>query len=512
MSDKLIVSNRGALRAKYGATGLARVRAALRKLIAADRRRGLVSVVVFLDDARAMRARRARAVVDPADGQATKAAIDALYRTEKPDYLLIVGAHDVVAHQPLRNPLFEPPEDPDRHAFSDLPYACDAPYSTDPAKFVGPTRVVGRLPDLTAATSPRDAAYLIGLIATAAGYRSRPPEHYAQHFALSARSWERSSQRNLFDIFGDSSELRTSPPHGPRFGAGTLGAPTHFINCHGNEGTPEFQGQFRRDFPIALSTRSIAGKIARGTIAAVECCYGAELYAAGVIGTDLPICQSYLAQGAYGYFGSTTIAYGESRTLAAADLIVQHFLLAVLEGASIGRATLIARQRYAEESTELDPTDLKTLAQFTLLGDPSVHPVKVPDPALVPKGVDSVAARRGSRRERRAKLAAMGRFLKATKPTASRAQATYAPPPAVRRALDGIARNAGVDDGSRFRMFPVRRPARATGPQGKAAGFARRYFVAVQKPRGVGTAPRVLAIVARDVGGRIVNFRVYERR
>ena len=58
MTDKLIVTHGGALRRKYGAAGYREIRAAIRRLIAADRRRGLAAKLVLLDDARAMRVRR----------------------------------------------------------------------------------------------------------------------------------------------------------------------------------------------------------------------------------------------------------------------------------------------------------------------------------------------------------------------------------------------------------------------------------------------------------------------
>ncbi len=40
MTDKLIVTNKAALRAKYGAAGMRRVSAAITAMVAADRRRG----------------------------------------------------------------------------------------------------------------------------------------------------------------------------------------------------------------------------------------------------------------------------------------------------------------------------------------------------------------------------------------------------------------------------------------------------------------------------------------
>ena len=518
MTDKLIVSNQGALRQKYGRAGLSRIKTALDRMIAADRKRGLATRVLYLDDASAMRAGHAPVVSDPVDYAATKAAVDAVFRAESPDYLMLLGAPDVVAHQPLANPLFDPPDEPDRYAWSDLPYACAGPYSHDIASFTGPTRVVGRLPDLTGATDPAQAAHVVSLLASAAGYKSRDAEDYAPYFALSAFTWSICSGRNLFEIFGNRSGLRTAPPSGPRFGAAALAPLAHFINCHGDEGADYFQGQKGRAYPVSLSTRTVDGRITPGTVAGVECCYGAQLYAADLIGIDIPICQSYLAQGAYGYFGSTTIAYGESRTMSAADLLVQYFLLEVFGGASLGRAALRARQRYVREIVDLDPTDLKTIAQFTLLGDPSVHPVRT--------DTDSVGQRQ-RRRERRAKLASEGAHLQASRATASKAAKLPTLAPHVHRALAKIAKESGIRTPGRFRMFTVRPPVAPVADHPKSAAgrkvapradavridtAGRRFFVAIEKPPNAGRGPHAIAIVVKQVLGKIVDVRKYEQR
>src|SRR5512145_948652 len=148
MDDKIIVTNRSALTMKYGSKGLATIRTALRALIAADKKRGIQSRVVYLNDRAAMKRIGGKPVTTPADPRENKEAIDALFKSLTPDYLMILGAPDVVPHQDLDNPAYDPRDDDDDHAWGDLPYACDASYSRDPARFVGPTRVVGRLPDL----------------------------------------------------------------------------------------------------------------------------------------------------------------------------------------------------------------------------------------------------------------------------------------------------------------------------------------------------------------------------
>ena len=169
MDDKVIVTNRAAMLRKYGAKGVAAVEKALKALLSADGKRGIRSRVVFLDDAATMKKLKGKPVTNASDPRQAKAAVDAVFRALDPDYLMILGAPDVVPHQDLKNLA----GDDDAVAWGDLPYACEAPYSRNPETFIGPTRVVGRMPDLSGAREP---SYLLGLLRTAAGYERRPQQ------------------------------------------------------------------------------------------------------------------------------------------------------------------------------------------------------------------------------------------------------------------------------------------------------------------------------------------------
>src|SRR5713101_7104466 len=62
-----------------------------------------------------------------------------------PQYIVLLGAVDVIPHQDLQNPAYNPgrpDDDPDQIVPSDLPYACAAPYSQNAADFIAPARVV----------------------------------------------------------------------------------------------------------------------------------------------------------------------------------------------------------------------------------------------------------------------------------------------------------------------------------------------------------------------------------
>ena len=105
MDDKIIVSNRAALTAKYGSAGVGKIKQAVTALIAADAKRGIKSRLVYLDDAVAMKSFKGKAVTDPVDPRQNKEAIDAIFKTGDPDYLMILGAIDVVPHQDMANPV-----------------------------------------------------------------------------------------------------------------------------------------------------------------------------------------------------------------------------------------------------------------------------------------------------------------------------------------------------------------------------------------------------------------------
>ena len=205
--------------------------------------------------------------------------------------------------------------DPDQCAYGDLPYACDVPYSKQPEKFLGPTRVVGRLPDLTGANN---SAYIINLLERVANWTLGMPEDYADFFGLTAAVWQESTKLSLRNIFGTHSGIKLSPPDGPAWGT-ILKHKAHFINCHGAPGNPAYYGQHGNSYPIAHEANRVKGKLTSGTVATGECCYGAELYDSFELNEHPSIVNTYLESGSYGFFGSSTIAYGPAIGNGAAD-------------------------------------------------------------------------------------------------------------------------------------------------------------------------------------------------
>lgn len=480
-SKKIIVTNQSALRAKYKGAGWKALAAALEALIAADAGRGLETEVVFLDTRAGMK-RFDAAAVDPLEPRLAKKAIDAIARATRAAYLMILGAPDVVAMQPLRNPT----DDEDLDVPSDLPYACDARYGRDIEKFLAPTRVVGRLPGIMGDT---DARYLVALIERAARWSAQHPRRYQRPFGVTAEAWRGSTDKSLRKIFGSSAGLELSPQAGPRWKKGLLGRLAHFINLHGAPSSSAFYGD--PGFPEAHRSDELVGLVREGTVVVAECCYGADLYVPTEhIGTS--ICNAYLGEGAYAFLGASTIAYGPSDENGAADLVCQYFFQHLLEGASTGRAMLQARQDYLRTQAPFDPIDLKTVAQFHLLGDPSIHPVK---PARSARRVSRpwmVAPDPAARAKRRDQLQRKSVTIAAGSASV-RSRADSAPDPDMQAVLARLCRERGIEPTGKVSSHVVQPAARPELAHGKwarsAAGGGSTYHLVPGRKPHVVTAP-----------------------
>ncbi|UYQ91327.1 hypothetical protein MKQ68_14635 [Chitinophaga horti] len=402
-TEKLIVTNLAALTRKYGSKHKS-ILSDLKLLQASDKKRGLGTQLVFLDKAADMQKFKAKAVTDPANAKQNKDAIDALYKHFSPDYLLIVGAQDVVPFQLLNNLLYSE-DDGDQKVASDLPYACEASYSVSAAKFIAPTRVVGRLPDIPGGSDP---AYFHALVQDVINHQPGSDKDYKKYFSVSVSEWQKSTEESLRNMFGEHSSLFISPVKGPKWTSSQFKPKTHFINCHGSLDDPAFYGQKGKVYPEAVNATLLAKKVTPGTIVAAECCYGAQLYNPQLTEYDQPsMANTYLQHHALAFVGSSTIAYGPAEGNGLADLITQYFLVNVIKGASTGRALLEARQRFLDEmGPTLDPYELKTIAQFYLLGDPSVTVVSTPKTTATLRSIDA-----NTRINRRDGLEAKGRML-----------------------------------------------------------------------------------------------------
>ena len=501
--DKLLVTHTGALRRKYGSAGAASVRSALDALVAADAARGLVGRVLLLDNATSMRAVGTTPVAD-GDWVATVRAIDLACARYVPSYVAIVGATDVVPQARMRNPFVGIGDDGDSYVPGDLAFACDLPASwtstatgtIDPGDLLAVTRVVGRVPDLVGATDP---SMLLAALATAATYTQRTARSYQRVFALSASVWKGSTTQSVDLLPGPAPAVQLSPPAASPWSMGALGPRVHFVNCHGGSTTPDWFGQSSGGAidTVALRPEDVDGRVVAGTVVAAECCYGAMHLPPADLGGRVPMMWAYLRSGAYAGLGSSTTAYGPADGNGQADLLCRYFLAGVLAGASTGRALLDARQQFIRESGSMAPEDLKTIAQFDLLGDPSLQPVTVARGGAHAAPTLLASAARAPQldlAQRRAVLAASGRALAAVVPRAGRPRRTSS--------VDAteLAVSAGLGAGQ------VMGPARTFGERLPAARSRLSYHVVPVRARG-----RRGFVVARDTDGQRATRTIWSR-
>ena len=127
-SIKLSITVGASLAARYDKAALKRIDKALDAWVAADAKRGVTTLHVALDDAKAMKKLGVAALKGKPSAAKVKRTLDALYRKLQPDYVVLFGGHDIVPMFVVENPSYDPNGDDDREVPTDNPYACSTPY------------------------------------------------------------------------------------------------------------------------------------------------------------------------------------------------------------------------------------------------------------------------------------------------------------------------------------------------------------------------------------------------
>jgi len=399
-SVKLSVTVRSNLARKYDAVGLTKIDAAVKRWIAADKKRWIDTIHVAVDDAVAMKALGTKPIEGRATAQKVKRAIDALWPRVSPEYLVLFGAYDVVPYFVVANPSYDSSGDTDATVRTDNPYACSQPYRTSSINtYLVPDRVVGRIAD---APGESDPIWFLDYLATATDWASQPRKTYTGAYAICCDEWSGAGVECVQVIGEPVTRLMISPPEDDTsaLAQSRLGARLHMIKCHGAQLDPNFYGQKGNSFPVSLSSASLRKKVSQGTVAGAMCCYGAQVFspvdeAVRPVGA-WPIASTYLRGGGYGFAGSTEIAWVGGPQKACADWIVTGYLKSILGGASQGRALLESKQDFmrwlAQQGSALGRDDEKTLIEYVLLGDPAIQPVGVQPAVRAGVGAPRAAA------------------------------------------------------------------------------------------------------------------------
>jgi hypothetical protein len=380
--QKVVVSHLGALRSKY-LNRHSEVVSAVEDLARADAARGLQTRLICIDQDIM---RELGGSPSPRGGlcdmrdfaaqQEAKEAVDLIVTSLGPDYIAILDGPDVIPYVRLDNPVHEVGE---KFVDSDLPYASDTGYSRKVLDHLSVTRAVARIPNALGVANPDPVSRALN---TAAKFRPRPSSDYCRYFALSAPEFAPSTKKSIRTVFNKEKDLDVVPPAdftniGVRFSR--LG---HFINCHGLPSTSKFYGGPAPggEATVAMTSEQVAAQAAEEVLVVAQCCFGADLYDPKEAKGIGPICISYFARGALGYFGSTNTVFGgrdqgnSSIPYGKGDVLASLFWQKVLAGASLGGSLAAARQDFIKTQSMFDSRNLKTLAQFVIFGDPSTAP------------------------------------------------------------------------------------------------------------------------------------------
>ncbi len=504
---KIIVTSKKNLKSKY-ANRFPEVEALLAELIASDLTRDLETLLVYIDDATS--AGNAGITEATAIGpKSCKKAVDDLYMEHLPAYIMIFGSKDIFPFQELENPAYDGAADDDSKIPSDLPYACDAKYGTDISKFTGPGRVVGRLPDITGTA---DLNHLKTMIRAIINTKPKEEDKYKNYFSISAEVWKKSTRKSLTKLFGDDEKMLLAPPARPGYNSEDLSPLTHFFNCHGLQSYPYYNGGNAIGGPKAVFSGDLVGKVKHGTVVAAECCFGIELYDPtqvdefGEIPVRISIADTYLGNKAIAFVGSSNLSYGSRTEPENADVITMIFIAKILAGASTGRAMLEARQRFLHDSTPLNAQEMKTVAQFTLLGDPSLHPVKqAPDT----DGREFVE-------NRRLRLMQQGNDLTKRVETSRKLERpTRSKKKEIQKEMKEIFRKTkftGEEPESLHEVISKKNASSLTRDGVAGKGPIRfRTFTKKQKRKGKGRQP-FKALVIKETGEKILGWKVYHSK
>jgi hypothetical protein len=510
---KLIVSNLAPLRNKYG-KGLEQIEAALARVLSADLSRGIETQVVWLDEPGVQDAAGSPIMGTATSDQQARAAVEAVIAQQgEPDYLVLLGGPDVLPHIHLTNPV----NDKDTTVPSDLPYACAGLFSRDTGAYVGPTRKVGRVPDVAGG---RDVNVLVKLLDQISAFQAVDRTHYDTYTAACAAQFEGTTRLTVKNLFGNDSQLALSPPYELKKGA-MMANPqaAHFYDVHGGAKNSTWYGRDKAGTKFVELLRSTGvPSLPQNTLVSTEACYGTQLYAP--TDSTLPLCNQLLLQGAIGLFGSTDTLYGDltNGQQVQGDLLTQFFLAQVLSNSStLGQGTLDARHQFVSRCGDvMSPYDTKTLAQCLLLGDPSLRPVTQATAASA-HGIElpSTAADQATAasRRRHARSRAQGEHLRASTSVA-RHKARGVPSGILELTMRAWIKKLGL---VKVEFNTYEAPALRSGAPPvrfyEVRGSLRlsRRLKAALPPNAAFLHPQ-LVILAREEHGQIVDVRVLQRR
>lgn len=283
--------------------------------------------------------------------------IKSIVENSHPKYLFILGSYDVIPSITWKNEASDKTSDSD--VTSDLPYSTlDTASAFDDGEYEFDECLrVGRLPTVDLEN------YFTNLKAVCGKVEN------IKTFGLSAVVWQEET-RDIYKEIAAGPEVLTSPIVAKDNVKEKIPEDTNLLlfNLHGSRQTPFWYGQQDKVYPEAIAPDSFAS-LKDPYFLAVEACYGA--YYEGKTHENSVLLNAMSGK-CVTFLGSSRIAFGTPDPKGCcADIICGDFLDNLRKGMSAGDALNTARAVLIDDS--LDPESIKTLAEFSLYGDPSAR-------------------------------------------------------------------------------------------------------------------------------------------
>ena len=297
------------------------------------------------------------------DVESVVAALREVVNVARPKYLLILGNEDVIDVARWENRA----RDGDADVPSDLCYSTldtHSPWEGQSYDFDSTIRV-GRLPSCLGEGFDSYVAYFRATAKGAGGLGALVP------YGLSALVWEDESNDEYKAVSSKCVDVSPDVTKDSVVNHIPESANLLFFNLHGSDNTRYWYGQDGGDYPEAFEPNALYG---RGCpyVLGVEACYGAR-YLGGLTPED-SIVLTALRNGCVAFLGSSRIAFGRSEPEGScADIVIGDYIKHISNGESAGDAHSLGLRRLTSARGEMDDSDVKTLAEFALYGDPSVR-------------------------------------------------------------------------------------------------------------------------------------------
>lgn len=299
-----------------------------------------------------------------------KGGVDAVVATlrkivdvARPTYLLILGNEDVIDVARWENQA----RDGDEIVESDLCYStldCNTPWNGQKYNFDEIMRV-GRLPSYKGEAFSSYSRYFENAqmyIGTMSGVRP---------YGLSALVWEDESNDEYKEISKDKVDVSpevTKNDVGDRIDEASN---LLFFNLHGSNDTRFWYGQEGGSYPEAFAPVVLDGRDHPYFIG-VEACYGARYI--GGLDENQSVMMMAMRNKCLAFLGSSKIAFGTSKPKGScADIVIGDYIKYLTKGYSAGDAHVEGLKRLCANRDDMDDSDVKTLAEFALYGDPSAR-------------------------------------------------------------------------------------------------------------------------------------------